>query len=488
VSNVAVGLAAAALAAAGWRTFLSLRELQRLTEASRIQATTDELTGLSNRRELMARLEASVGRPTAETGRPAVALLLLDLDHFKEINDSFGHPTGDELLQQIGPRIRGVVRDTDTVARLGGDEFAVVVEDADVATASAVAKRLAAAIERPIEIGNANLHVGASIGVALAPRHAASAAELLRCADVAMYRAKKAVFSFNVYDASLDDGLGRMRMIEDLHEAMERDLLTVHYQPMVHVATGEVANVEALVRWPHPNLGLVGPDQFVPLAEQSGLMRRMTEFVLRQAIDQCARWRAQGHDVSVSVNLSASNLLDADLPRRILSLLGRFCLPPDALVLEITETTVMADLVLAKEVIRGLSRAGLTVSIDDFGTGFSSLAYLSDLPVGEMKLDRMFTARLGTGAGRDEAIVSSAIELGHSLGLRVVVEGVENPGIFGFLRVAGCDLAQGYAICMPAPPEELDLIAVAETARAFAAQGSAAIEVPRFAGGYQPAR
>jgi len=463
VSGVAIGLTVATLAVAGSRALLARRELTVLTRSVHEQAATDHLTGLANRRQLMVELERCFAVPgDTDGGVVPTALLMIDLDHFKEINDSFGHPTGDWLLQQIGPRLGDAVRSGDVVARLGGDEFAIVLTGADVGYATSVARRIAAAIAPPFVTGTSNLHVGASIGIALAPDHGTDATELMRCADVAMYRAKAAHCDFDIYEPALDDGADRLQLVEDLRTALENDELTLHYQPQIDLRTGRVGTIEALLRWAHATRGLIPPDQFIPLAEETGLMGPLTAFVLERAIDQCARWRSEGHNVSVAVNLSTTNLLDSTLPEQIGALLSAVGLPPSALVLEITESTVMADLDQSKEVIRVLSDAGLTVSIDDFGTGFSSLAYLSDLAVGELKIDRMFTGRLSMDGsdGRDEAIVRSSIELGHSLGLRVVAEGVERSDHFEFLTAAGCDVAQGYVISFPLPPEVLDLDAI----------------------------
>jgi diguanylate cyclase (GGDEF)-like protein len=481
VGRLAVGLTVATLAVVGIRTVLARRELATLTRAVHAQASTDDLTGLGNRRQLMAELERRfVARSAAAGTDPGIALLMIDLDHFKEINDSFGHPTGDWLLQQIGPRLAGATRSEDLVARLGGDEFAVLLGGADAAFATTVARRITAAIAPPFVVENTSLHVGASIGIALVPEHASGPTELMRCADVAMYRAKTAHCDFDVYEPALDDGADRLQLMEDLRTAIDTDGLTLYYQPQIDLRTGRIGTIEALVRWPHPTLGMIPPDQFLPVAEDSGLMGPLTTFVLEHAIAQCAEWHAQGHRVAVAVNLSTTNLLDTGLPGQITDLLGSAGLPPDALVLEITESTVMADLARSKEVIQHLSDAGLLVSIDDFGTGFSSLAYLSDLAVGELKIDRMFTGRLSVDGsdGRNEAIIRSSIELGHSLGLRVVAEGVECPDHFDFLAAAGCDIAQGYVISFPQPPDALDFDAIDRASSPLVARAGVRIDGP----------
>ena len=459
VSPVALCLAGATLLAAAARMALSLHEQRALNESRQQQAETDELTGLGNRRFLLDALEQALTAPPGEVSQIAdLALLLIDLDHFKEINDSFGHQTGDELLRQIGPRIRQVVRREDLVARLGGDEFAVLLYGANAYKATTVAQRIATLLEQPIDVSTASLHVGASIGVALAPDHALTAADLIRCADIAMYRAKTERGSFDVYEAALDDESDRFALIEDLRQAMEQGSLALHYQPEIDLRTGEVVTVEALLRWPHPTLGLIPPEHLLALAEESGLVHALAAWVFEEAVADCARWWHDGNHAAVAVNLLATDLLDSSLPRRVGELLTRSQLPAQALVLEITEGMVVADLTRSKRVIQSLADAGILVSIDDFGTGFSSLSHLNDLAVGELKLDRTFTSRLQMGdtGGRDEDIVSSVINLGHALGLRVVAEGIERPEFVEVLTALGCDTGQGYAIQTPCPPAEID--------------------------------
>jgi len=433
-----------------------------MTETRRRDAVTDELTGLANRRHMRDELARAFSALHGGDVQ-CVALLLIDLDHFKEVNDSFGHQTGDALLKQIGPRISAVIRPTDLVARLGGDEFAVILTGADGRFATSVAQRITDALCEPIEVERASLHIGASIGVAVAPVHADTADELIRCADVAMYRAKGAKSDFDIYEAALDDGAERFRLIEDLRQALEDgSSLTLHYQPEIELRTGQVVTVEALLRWPHPTLGMIPPEHLLNLAEENGMIRPLTDWVFHRAVTDCARWWRTGRQVAVAVNLLATDLLDASLPARVQEVLARAGLPPQALVLEITERMVMADLMRAKQVIANLAALGVRVSIDDFGTGFSSLAYLSELAVGELKLDRMFTARLqaGEAGGRDESIARSVIDLGHAVGLRVVAEGIERIEFIGLLAGLGCDIGQGFAIQAPRPADELDFDAI----------------------------
>jgi diguanylate cyclase len=466
VNPVALALAAATLLARAARMALSLREQRTLHDARRHQAVTDELTGLSNRRQFLDELERALDTSSdKDPDARKLALLLIDLDHFKEINDSFGHQTGDALLRQIGPRIHQVVRHEDLVARLGGDEFTVLLYGADAYEATTVARRISTLLEEPIDVETVSLHVGASIGIALAPEHARRAEDLLRCADIAMYRAKNERGSFDVYEASLDDEGDRSALIEDLRAAMTEGSLALHYQPEVDLQSGQVVTVEAFLRWPHPTLGLIPPEHLLVLAEESGLVHSLAAWVFEEAISDCARWWHDGHQVAVAVNLLATDLLDSSLPRRVSELLAQVNLPPRALVLEITEGMIMADLTRSKRVIQKLTDTGIVVSIDDFGTGFSSLSHLNDLAVGELKLDRTFTSRLQVEAAgdRDEGIVRSIIQLGHALGLRVVAEGIERISFVGVLAAFGCDSGQGFAIQAPCRAAEIDFTGLRES-------------------------
>jgi len=456
VGRVAVALAVATLFAVLVRSLLSFRDLRLLTETSAQQALTDELTGLGNRRKLMRVLDGSFSNRGTAVDRNHLALLLIDLDHFKEINDSFGHAVGDQILTMLGPRLQSALRATDVLTRIGGDEFGIVLSDADARYATTIAERLTTQLEQPFTLDIASLHVSASVGIALSPEHARDGAELLRCADVAMYRAKAARSSFDVYDAALDEGRSRIQLMEQLRTAIGTRALELFYQPQFDLRTDEMVAVEALLRWRHSELGIISPDDFIPLAEEAGLMRPLTDFVVDSALAQCASWRASGHDISVSVNLSATNLLDVGLPGRIDSLLAKHRLESGSLVLEVTETTMMADRERSREVIQHLRSLGLTVSIDDFGTGFSSLAYLSNLAVGELKIDRsLLEPPTVADDRRNEAIVRATIDLGHSLGLRVVAEGIETPGAYELLASLGCDRAQGYFMGRPLPAEQL---------------------------------
>jgi len=454
--RVAVALAVATLAAAGVRFILSLRALRMLTEHRHRLAITDELTGLGNRRALTQLLEPFLAaRADPDARDRSLAFLFVDLNRFKEVNDSFGHPAGDEVLRQLGARLKDVLRSSDLVVRLGGDEFAVALVGADAGRAETVAGRLIARIAEPFLLDSVRAKLSASIGIALLPGHATDAPGIMACADLAMYRAKSSGLPFAVYREDLDGGHG-LPLVEELRTAIADRALELHYQPQLDLVTGEIVAVEALVRWPHPRLGLVPPLEFLPLAEEADLMGPLTTAVLDQALAQCAAWRAGGQDLTISVNVSTTNLLDRRFPDLVAVLLDRHELPASALVLEITETTAIADFDRSREAIEALRQLGLVVSVDDFGAGFTSLTYLSNLAVGELKLDRSFIVGLtSANEGRNATLVRATIGLAHALGLRVVAEGIEDKATLHMLSSLGCDLAQGYLISRPKPAAEL---------------------------------
>lgn len=454
---VAVGLAAATLVVTGVRVGLTMWELRKLTEQRRLESITDSLTGLGNRRHLFQVLDDFFDqqRSSALEDKRQVAFLFMDLNHFKEINDSFGHPAGDLLLEHLGARFMASLREIDTPVRLGGDEFAVVLMDADATEAASVAQRLMQCLEEPFELGSLSASVSASIGVALAPQDATESAALFWSADVAMYRAKVAGKSVAFYDPVLDED-DQWSLVEDLRKGLDEGELVLHYQPQLSLQTDRIVAVEALVRWLHPKHGLVPPLKFIPLAEEAGLMGRLTEWVIDEALRQCATWLARGDEVSVSVNISASNLLSSGFAGVVDDLLRRHAVPARLLVLEITETTVISDFDGSKVVIDDLLALGIEVSIDDFGAGFTSLAHLSGLSVRELKLDRVFITGLGGGGReRDLQLVRSTVELAHALGLRVVAEGIEDAATLDLLSNLGCDLAQGYFISRPKPAADV---------------------------------
>jgi diguanylate cyclase len=451
LSRLAVVLAAATLLAAAARTQIAFHQLVRMADLRR-QATTDHLTGLPNRRALY--LQAGVRMAGPEPGRQA--LLLLDLDRFKEVNDSLGHHMGDQLLIQVGARLGEHLRDGDLLVRLGGDEFAVLLVHADHEQAAAVAVKLCAALAEPFTLEDIAVHTAASIGIALFPDDGPDLNTLLRKADVAMYKAKASADGHHVYGGADDtDFATKLRMVEELRTALTDGQLVVYYQPKIDLATGQVHDVEALVRWDHPTRGLLYPDRFLDLVEETGLMRAMTQVVLEIALDQAAAWHADGRQLTIAVNLSGSSLVDTDLPDQVAAMLAARDLPPSALQLEITEEFLMADRDRARDILTRLRSHGVQISIDDFGTGYSSLSYLRDLPVDELKLDKSFVFPMADDA-RAAALVASTIALAHSLGLRMVAEGVENDTAYTELAAMGCDQAQGYYMSRPVPAAQLE--------------------------------
>ncbi|HSP75253.1 MAG TPA: EAL domain-containing protein [Cryobacterium sp.] len=445
VPPIAVGLAAATMALAA--VPLVFRQV-----ALRRQAKTDELTGLPNRRALYAEVS---GRLAEDKSRDR-ALLLLDLDRFKEVNDSLGHDAGDRLLVQVGRRLQGGLRPGDLLARLGGDEFAILLEHTDQAEAEAAAATLRATLAQPFTLEGISLQTSASIGIALYPDQGDDLTALLRKADMAMYKAKATHSGHHVYrSADNRHGDARLRTLQELRLALTEDQLVLHYQPKICLKTGSVAGVEALVRWNHPERGLLYPDQFLSLVEEAGLMHALTQEVLRQALDQAVLWSAQGRTLTVAVNLSASSLVDADLPERVGTMLSARGLAATALMLEITEDFLMADRDRARDILTRLRASGIKISVDDFGTGYSSLAYLRDLPIDELKLDQSFVFPMADDA-RAAALVASTIDLAHGLGLKMVAEGVENSAAYDELVRFGCDYAQGYFMSRPISAEALD--------------------------------
>jgi diguanylate cyclase (GGDEF)-like protein/PAS domain S-box-containing protein len=435
-------------------TLRDVSERKQLERALTRQAFTDQLTGLPNRALLRDRAQQAL-RLAGRQGVTA-ALLLLDLDRFKEVNDTLGHHHGDLLLQQVAERLHGSLRGSDTVARLGGDEFAVLLPQiAGVQEATVVADKLSAAIEAPFAVDGLSLDVDVSIGVAVYPDHASDPNELLQRADVAMYAAKATHAAYTIYDPSLDQhNPRRLGLLGQLRRALAAGELVVHYQPKADVRSGRILGVEALVRWQHPEHGLLGPGEFVPLAETTGLIRPLTAHVLDAALRQCRAWQDAGRELSVAVNLSTRCLLDLTLPDQITALLEVTGVAPQRLVLEITESAIMTDPTRALEILNRLHVLGVQLAIDDFGTGYSSMAYLKSLPVDELKVDRSFVTHLRDNQS-DAVIVRSTVDLGHNLGLRVVAEGVEDRATWQELATLGCDSVQGYYLARPMPAAEL---------------------------------
>jgi diguanylate cyclase (GGDEF)-like protein len=413
------------------------------------QALHDGLTGLPNRDLFRTRVEEAL--TAAKQRRTGVAVLLLDLDRFKEINDTLGHQSGDLLLQSLAARLATLIRATDTVARLGGDEFAVVSPGAgDADSAFALAERIRSGLEEPFSLGGLTLEIEASIGIALSPQHGEDVEALIRHADVAMYVGKKRHRPM-LYSAHDDHySPDRLALVGELRRAIAEGELVVHYQPRIDMSSGDVQAVEALVRWEHPERGLLGPGEFLPLAEHTGLIRPLTHYVLGVALADCAAWARAGLPASVSVNLSARDLLDLDLADEVERLLARHGVAPTALELEITENTILTDPERVRGTLARLRNLGVVLAIDDFGTGFSSLGQLKRLPVDVLKIDKSFVLNMEHDEN-DDVIVRSTIELGHNLGLRVVAEGVETGETWERLAELGCDTAQGFHVSRPLP-------------------------------------
>ncbi len=456
VNGVAIALATATLALVGVRMALSVRALRAVTLERQRLSVTDHLTGLGNRRHLFDVLDAFFAEEAAAQSPRSLAFLFVDLEHFKKVNDSFGHSAGDELLRQLAARLTESLEPGDVLARIGGDEFGAVLMDADGAYAACVAERIGASLQQPFALDAVRAKLSANIGIALAPADATNGASLISCADAAMYRAKLGAAPSARYEQRSDEAGSRLRLAEELRGALDQGTLALHYQPQLDLRSGEVRAVEALVRWPHPTLGLIPPVKFLPLAEEAGLMGALTRLVLGRAIEQSAAWRAAGRELRVSVNVSASDLLDGGLPAMIAGLLRRRHQPPGTLVIEITETSVITEFERTRGVVQELRDLGVCVSVDDFGAGFTSLAYLSSLAVGELKLDRALITRLAGGAReQDVELVRATTALGHALGLRVVAEGIEDQATLALVGELGCDVGQGYFIGRPAPAVEL---------------------------------
>ncbi|MDR6316171.1 putative bifunctional diguanylate cyclase/phosphodiesterase [Actinoplanes couchii] len=448
VAGLTSWLAFAAVTAAIVRMMASVRTAEALGTARR-QARTDELTGLANRRFFVEKLETELAG-----GCVRLAVAYLDLDRFKEVNDSFGHDVGDSLLRLVGARLRKSLDGDVLLARLGGDEFGLVMPGSGRAEAAGIVDGVLRNLREPFVLPEVDLHVDASIGIAVHPDDGSDRSTLLRRADVAMYAAKSGHGAGPVFATGLDDhAKARLTMLEELRAGLDRGELVLHYQPKVTVDDEQrVDGVEALVRWQHPVRGLVYPDAFLYTAESADLMGRITETVLEIACRQSRRWRDQGLTMPVAVNLSVSNLRDPDFPEQVSALLLRFGLPPGAIELEVTESVLMTDADTALIQLGRLRDMGLRIAVDDYGTGYSSLSYLRVLPADELKLDRSFVLRCGTDP-RSAAIVQSTVGLAHSLGMRMVAEGVEDMETFEQLRGFGCDLAQGYVIARPAGVE-----------------------------------
>jgi diguanylate cyclase (GGDEF)-like protein len=429
-----------------------LTSKRRSVELQRV-ARTDELTGLANREQFRTVVEALI--ESSQRSEVTFAVMLMDLDRFKEINDTLGHHYGDVVLRELGPRLVDAIGCDGLVARLGGDEFALLPAQRtdDPKVLERVAAGLFSCVQEPFKVDELSLELGASIGIARFPHDGEDSHALLRCADIAMYTAKEAQCDYKLYAAEQNrHSVRRLSVLSDIRHALSSDEIVVHYQPIVDLDQRQVIGAEGLVRWQHPELGLIPPGAFVQTVEQTGLIGPLTRHVLEHSLAECARWRREGRELSVAVNLSVRNLLDRDLPKEIARLLETYSVPPEALQLEITESMIMSDTDRAVATVTRLSNLGVRMSVDDFGTGYSSLANLRRLPIDGLKIDRSFVSPMM----RDESdliIVRSTINLGHDLGLRIIAEGVEDSETLEHLALLGCDLAQGYHLSRPIPAD-----------------------------------
>lgn len=438
-----------------WVAFLRDVTVTRNQVSSlRHQAMHDGLTGLPNRTMLFEALERAI--QAASEDKMMLALMLMDLDRFKEVNDTFGHHFGDALLKQVAFRVQNQMRLGDVVARLGGDEFAIVLpRTSDMTSTALTARRILNTLEQPFVVEGQVLEVGASIGIAIYPEHGTDARTLLRRADVAMYTAKKKESGYSFHR---DDHESRtpdqLALVVELRGAIERNELALYYQPKLHMRSGIMTRAEVLIRWNHPQRGHLSPNQFVPIAERTGLIRGMTDWVLDHVLSQCRTWQDEGVPIHVAVNISAKSLLDQSLPTKVQAALDKWHVDPRFLKIEITESSIMADPAHALAILSMLQSMGVRLSVDDFGTGYSSLTHLRELPIDEIKIDKSFVTNM-INSDADAAIVRTVIDLAHNLGKQVCAEGIEDEETWKRLSEMGCDLAQGYWIARPMPADDL---------------------------------
>ena len=454
VRNLMLGLGTAALLIgimiAGFVSQRAARQARQLVT----QALYDPLTGLPNRSLLQDRIEHEIELSARE--HQSFGVVLMDLDRFKEVNDTLGHDVGDELLREVGHRLKAAVRAEDTVARLGGDEYVVLIHNLEPKGAPFIANKLLAALDKPYHWQNQSIDLGASLGMVFYPSRCTDASGLLRCADIAMYVAKRSGKGYETYMPEHErTNRGDLSLKGELREAIHSNQLCLYYQPQIDHASQRLVGLEALVRWNHPQHGFLAPDRFIPLAEDLNLIGPLTQWVLKAALTQLATLHRQGRQLTMAVNLSARNLHDMKLPASVLALLTESGVAPKYLTLEITESAVMSNPSDGLAILSEFDRMGVTLAIDDFGTGYSSLAYLKRLPVDELKIDKSFVMEMAE-SDNDAVIVRSTIELAHNLGLKVTAEGVETQRIWDALGVLGCDQSQGYFMGRPMPAEKLE--------------------------------
>lgn len=443
---------------AGAMVFDQTHELRQQSETlekkAAHDATHDSLTGLPNRTLFLDRLQQAT--IMSKRDEAILGVLLLDMDRFKEVNDTLGHYYGDRLLKQLAIRLSNVIRESDTIARIGGDEFGFVLpqlqHEEDVEN---IVKKIQKSLTEPFMLNNLALEVQVSIGATLYPEHGTDADTLIQRADVAMYVAKQRKLGFAIYSAKFDEhSPQRLTLMGELRRAIQNNELLIHYQPKILSATGEINAVEALVRWKHPTHGMMPPDEFIPLAERTGLIDDLTIWVLKRSLAECSFWHNEGFKLKLAINVSVLSLLNPEFPGHLLGLLRSHDFPAESLIMEITETSIMMDPQRSMEILQHVHDQGVNISIDDFGTGYSSLSYLKKLPVSELKIDKSFVTDMLSNDS-DSAIVNATIQLAHNLGLKVVAEGVESKAISDELHKMGCDLQQGFFISRPQPPEAL---------------------------------
>lgn len=430
------------------------RALKAKSDEIEHQATHDSLTGLPNRTWLLDRLEKEIRK--ASIANKSIALMVLDLNRFKCINNTLGHDAGDTVLKEVSSSIRSCLWKSDSIVRMGGDEFALLMPISNEDHCYIALDKILDIMEEPVNIDGIPLEVAISLGMAIYPRHAEDASNLIRCAEVAMYQAKEKGSPYTIYNLHNDPhSIKQLKRSGEIRQAARLDQLSLHYQPKMRIDNNEITGVEALLRWHHPEQGMIPPDEFIPVAEQTGSITSLTYWVLHTAIEQCAKWCRDGLQISVSVNLSARMLQDIELPKRIFAILDKHALPANMLELEITESAIIMEPENALSILGRLHEHGVQLSIDDFGTGYTSIAYLKRLPVRDIKIDKSFVMEMKNDM-ESATIVQTIIELSHSMGRNVIAEGVENRETLAELGRLGCDTIQGYYLSRPMPLGELE--------------------------------
>ena len=439
-----------------WASAILTNLIQKVEDKNtqlKFQAHHDPLTKLPNRDALVEVTQQAI--ESAKASNEELIVCLIDIDALKDVNDTLGHQNGDILLGQVTQRLQQSLRSSDHIGRFGGNKFAVILRHAQTNNIEAISNKLLENFEAIFEINNHSLYVRATLGVSIFPDHADNSLTLIQKAETALHKARKMALDFAVYDVSLDkNSADRLKLTHDLRNAIHNEELRLYYQPQLNTTKGTITSVEALARWIHPEQGFIPPDVFIDIAEQTGLIQPLTDWVLRTAIEQCSKWLKMGVHITVSVNLSARNLHDETLGQQVANLLNYWSIAPDQLCLEITETSMMTDPEHARLLLDGLDKLGVRISIDDFGTGYSSLAYLKQLPVDELKVDKSFVLAMSTDES-DASIVRATVGLAHDLGLEVVAEGVEDQNAQDELEKLGCEFIQGYHFARPMPAEDL---------------------------------